>query len=612
MRSLFALLVVLIVIPALAAPPVQGGPIPVPLPLFPPNNWWNLDISSAPTALNGGDYITFIGATRGLHPDFGGDAGGGDIYGIPYIVVDGDQAKKAVQFVEFGSQSDGVNHTNGQSFPFYPVPDEAKTMNGWIEGGQPGTVDQRNSADRHMLMVDKTNNVLYELYHVWWNGLAWEGGSGAFFDMKTNDRRPEGWTSADAAGLAILPGLLRYDEVFGPDEIRHAIRFTSHDSNGHVFPASHDAGGRSGALPLGSRLRLKQGKIITSYPPEVQKIFRAFKKYGLILADNGTDMYIGGAYDTRWDNGVLNPAFSSLKAGDFEVIQLGWKPPFTLVMTLPNPAGASDPANLTVTVYDANYNVATAYTGTIHFTSTDGAATLPVDYTFTASDAGVHTFVNGLTMRTSGLQSITAFDTIAPTVTVTQSITVGSASPKNVTATTVTPTQVQISWSASSSAAQYEVFRTTSTAGAFASIGTTSGLSFNDNSVSANGVYVYKVRAIDAASQPSSLSAPDVATTMLFTEDPVLAGATVVKAVHVTQLRQAVNLLRTAAGLGAATFTDSTPTVVKAVHVAELRSALGPARVAFGLSNVTYTDPTLAAGAVVKAAHVQELRAGVK
>ncbi|HVS30511.1 MAG TPA: hypothetical protein VMS98_03555 [Thermoanaerobaculia bacterium] len=176
------------------------------------------DVSAAPLDGSSDSFITFIGGfDRKLHPDFGGDAGGGDVFGFPYIIVDGAEPKRTVTF-GFDDESDG------HGVPFYPIPDEAITMNGWIEGGLPGNVDQEG--DRHMLIVDKTNNTLYELFDVFYNGTSWVAGSGAFFDMKTNNRRPEGWTSADAAGLAILPGLVRYDEVFGPDEIRHAFRVT--------------------------------------------------------------------------------------------------------------------------------------------------------------------------------------------------------------------------------------------------------------------------------------------------------------------------------------------------------------------------------------------------
>ncbi|HKO58923.1 MAG TPA: hypothetical protein VJ276_23860, partial [Thermoanaerobaculia bacterium] len=151
-------------------------------------------------------------------------------------------------------------------------------------------------------------------------------GSGAVFPLDSNTRRPDGWTSADAAGLAILPGLVRYEEVYGPDPIRHAFRVTVRSTNGYVFPASHDAGGTTGALPMGARLRLKASKDIASYPEPLRKIFQAMKTYGLIVADNGTDMYVTGTHDTRWDNDLLNPAFAAIKASDFEVVQLGWQP----------------------------------------------------------------------------------------------------------------------------------------------------------------------------------------------------------------------------------------------------------------------------------------------
>ena len=154
-----------------------------------------------------------------------------------------------------------------------------------------------------------TTRHLYELYNVFYDGTKWLADSGAFFDMNTNDRRPDGWTSADAAGLAILPGLVRYDEVFGTDEIRHAFRVTVRATNGYVFPASHRAGSTVGALPMGARLRLKASKDISGFTPELQRIFRAMKRYGLIVADNGTDMFISGTHDTRWSNAILNPAF---------------------------------------------------------------------------------------------------------------------------------------------------------------------------------------------------------------------------------------------------------------------------------------------------------------
>ena len=310
-----------------AAAATLNGTLPGPLPLFPRSNWWNADVSHAPLDPASAHFISFIGTTRRLHPDFGGEAspGSDEIYGFPYVVVDGTLPKKSVQFA-YSDESDGVNHTTGQSYPFYPIPDEAITEAHWIEGGQPGNVDLRSSGDRHLLIVDRDNRHLYELYNVFFDGTQWHAGSGAFFDLNVNGRRPESWTSADAAGLAILPGLVRYDEVFGSTEIEHAFRVTVRATNGYVYPASHRAGSTTGALPMGARLRLKANKDLSGFGPEIQKIFRAMQRYGLIVADHGSDMYISGAFDTRWDNSILNPAFGALTANDFEVIQRGWQP----------------------------------------------------------------------------------------------------------------------------------------------------------------------------------------------------------------------------------------------------------------------------------------------
>jgi len=304
-----------------------NGPLPGPFPLFPRTNWWNTDISQAPVDPSSSNFITFIGATRGMHPDFGGEASPGsvEIYGFPYAVVDGTQPKQTVEFV-YPDESDGVNQASGISYPFYPIPDEAISQPHWIEGGEPGNVDRRDASDRHLLIVDRDNRHLYELYNVFFDGTRWRAGSGAFFDLNMNNRRPDSWTSADAAGLAILPGLVRHDEVFGADEIEHAFRVTVRATNGYVYPGSHRAGSTPGALPMGARLRLKANRDISAFRPEIQKIFRAMKRYGLIVADNGSDMYVSGTFDPRWNNSILNPAFRALVAGDFEVIELGWHP----------------------------------------------------------------------------------------------------------------------------------------------------------------------------------------------------------------------------------------------------------------------------------------------
>jgi hypothetical protein len=283
--------------------------------LFSSSNWWNQDISNAPVDPDSSAYINFVGAGRTLHPDFGPPP-----YGIPYVSVGESQGRVPVTFVSYGSESDaGFGGVTG-----YPIPDAARTQPGYIEGNQPGG---GTSGDRHLIIVDRDRLLLFELFATRWNGSAnrWEAGSGAIFDLTKSDRRPDGWTSADAAGLAILPGLVRYEETMSGREIRHAFRVTVRATNGYVWPASHRAGSTMSALPMGARLRLKASKNLSSYSPALQRIFRAMQVYGLIVADNGSDMYITGAMDSRWNNGELNPGFGSLSASDFEVIQLGWR-----------------------------------------------------------------------------------------------------------------------------------------------------------------------------------------------------------------------------------------------------------------------------------------------
>jgi hypothetical protein len=332
MRSRLIFLAVLIAL-IWAAPPRAGaqsapaeriGQLPGPLPLFPPDNWWNQDVSAAPIDPRSAQFIAFVGTTRRLHPDFGGfeSPGSVNIYGFPYLTVSGDQPKKAVQFY-YADESDGVDHATGRSYPFYPIPDEAIAQPYWIEGGPAGNQDP--GGDRHMLIADRDNRVLYELSGLHWNGSQWTAAAGAAFDMKTNARRPDGWTSSDAAGLAILPGLVRYEEATGTGEIRHAFRVTVRATNGYVWPASHRAGNNSSALPMGARLRLKANKDLSGFHPAVQRIFRAMQRYGLIVADNGSDMYISGTFDPRWNNDILNPAFGALTASDFDVVELGWR-----------------------------------------------------------------------------------------------------------------------------------------------------------------------------------------------------------------------------------------------------------------------------------------------
>ena len=406
--------------PSWAMDSARGGALPQPLPLFPADNWWNLDISSWPVDPNSASFISFInnGATRRLHPDFGSNAGTGNaIYGMPYAVVTNvtDADLKAVQF-QYSDESDGVEHSTDISFRFYPIPSEAITQPFWIEGGDPGNVDLRSSQDRHLLIVDKDRNHLYELYNVFYNTTQgkWFAGSGAFFDMNTNNRRPDTWTSADAAGLAVLPGLVRYDEVYDPTlaEIRHAFRVTVRATNGYVYPASHRAGSTAGALPMGARLRLKASVDVTqrTTDPNIQKIFRAMQRYGLIVADNGSDMYVTGTYDTRWDNDILNPAFRNLTASDFEIIELGYNPavaaPASLASVSIKPASITggQPATGTVTLSGA----APAGGAVISLASANPAASVPGSITVPADTSSANFTVNTSTVTATTTGNITA------------------------------------------------------------------------------------------------------------------------------------------------------------------------------------------------------------
>ena len=436
--------------PAWAMNSVRGGALPQPLPLFPADNWWNLDISSWPADPNSASFISFInnGGTRRLHPDFGGNAGSGfSIYGMPYGVVSNVTSAdlQAVQF-QYADESDGVDHGTNTSFPFYPIPPEAITQPYWIEGGDPGNVDLRSSQDRHLLIVDQDRNYLYELYNVFYNTTQgeWFAGSGAFFDMNTNNRRPDGWTSADAAGLAILPGLVRYDEACDPtvSEIRHAFRVTVRATNGYVYPASHRAGSTSGALPMGARLRLKAGVDVTqrTSDPNVQKIFRAMQKYGLIVADNGSDMYITGTYDTRWNNDILNPAFSNLTASDFEVIQLGYNPPTgqpSLNSLGLNPSAVTGGQSSTAIV--SLTGPAPSGGALVTLSSANPAATVPSSVTVAANASSANFNINTTSVSAMTVGNITA---TYSGVTKSATLTVNPPAPASLASLTLNPSTV--------------------------------------------------------------------------------------------------------------------------------------------------------------------------
>jgi hypothetical protein len=267
---------------------------------FPGDNPWNWDISRHAVHPNSDAYIKSIGADKALHPDFGTEWQGAP-NGIPFVVVSGKQKRVAVEF-EYKDESDPGP---------YPIPDDAP-----IEGGPDG------KGDRHVLVVDRDNRVLYELFHAFRTEKGWKAGSGAIFKLDSNDLRPDGWTSADAAGLPIFPGLVRYDEV-ARGAIPHALRFTvSKTRRAYVHPARHFASRETDPTlpPMGLRLRLKASFDASKFPKPCQVILAALKKHGMFVADNGSDWYLSGAPDKRWKDDELR-RLKQVKGSDFEVVQ---------------------------------------------------------------------------------------------------------------------------------------------------------------------------------------------------------------------------------------------------------------------------------------------------
>jgi hypothetical protein len=278
--------------------------------IFPVDKEWHKDISASAVDTYSTQILSHY-ATTTLHPDFGSGKIDGKPFGIPFVVVCSSQPKVDIVFRK--NAIDGNYGDESDPGP-YPIPLTAP-----IEGNGGG--------DGHVIAVDKDNHKLYELYNANVNGNHWEASCGAVFDLNSNAYRPDGWTSADAAGLPIFAGLVRYDEVL-KGEINHAIRFTLARANilpSYILPARHSVNGSGtaqNALPFGARLRLKANFDISTYPLHVQTILKAFKKYGIILADIGSNMYISGSQDERWDNDELN-RLKLVKASDFDVIKIG-------------------------------------------------------------------------------------------------------------------------------------------------------------------------------------------------------------------------------------------------------------------------------------------------
>ncbi len=271
---------------------------------FPADNPWNRDVSRDPVDPNSAAIIASIGLDKRLHPDFG-TVWQGAPSGIPFVVVDSKQPRVPVRF-EYADESDPGP---------YPIPANAP-----IEGG-PGA-----KGDRHVLVIDRDNWKLYETFSSYPQdgGKSWKAGSGAVFDLNSNQLRPAGWTSADAAGLPVFPGLVRYDEVMEQRAIHHALRFTvTRSRRAYVPPATHFASRLTDANlpPMGMRVRLKASVDLSKFPPLAQVILTALKRYGMMVADNGGDWFLSGAPDPRWNDEEI-ATLKRIRGRDFEVVRM--------------------------------------------------------------------------------------------------------------------------------------------------------------------------------------------------------------------------------------------------------------------------------------------------
>jgi len=359
--------------------PGQGGSLNGFVP-FPADNLWNKDISSAPVDPNSTALINFIGASVTIHPDFGSGLYQGSSIGIPYVVVDSTQPLVPINFTAYGDESDPGP---------MPVP-----VNAPIEGyPNPG------NGDRHVLVLDNNNCWLYELFSASaGSGGAWNAASAAVWDLQNDEQRPWTWTSADAAGLPIFPGLVRYDEVTA-GHINHAIRFTLQFSRAaFVPPASHWAvtSTQSMAAPMGMRLRLKSSFDVSTFSPTNQVILNAMKKYGMIMADNGSSMYISGAPDDRWSNDDLH-SLGSVTASDFEVVEMnpiytssnvptGASPSISSFTATPSTTSAGSAVTLNWSGLGASYFVISPTVGAVRGNNVKVSPSQTTTYTLAATN----------------------------------------------------------------------------------------------------------------------------------------------------------------------------------------------------------------------------------
>jgi hypothetical protein len=320
--AVVAALTLAVAAPAAGAPSLASSGCP----LFPADNVWHADVSRLPLHPRSGAYLASMGTGAGIHADFGSGTWEGGPIGIPYTVVAAGQARVPVRFGYAGESDPGP----------YPIPPDAP-----VEGGPDA------AGDRHVLVVQAGSCRLYELFDAHREGAGWRAGSGAVWNLRSNRLRPAGWTSADAAGLPILAGLVRYEEV-ARGRIDHAIRVTVDRSQaGYLWPARHQAGQGGASLPpMGLRLRLKAGVDVGGFPGQARVILQAMRTYGLVVADNGSSGFIGGVPDERWDNDALHQ-LGRVTLADFEAVDtapLRVSPASAAFRGAPRTTPAPDPA----------------------------------------------------------------------------------------------------------------------------------------------------------------------------------------------------------------------------------------------------------------------------
>lgn len=502
-----------------------------------------------------------MGLTTSLHPDWGTEYGGAP-WGIPFVTVSGSQAKVPITYTDYPAESDPG--------PF-PIPLDAP-----VEGGPNG------AGDRHVIVVDRDNAKLYELFNAFPTANGWNASCGATYDLRSNALRPAGWTSADAAGLPIFPGLVRYEEVVEQGEIRHALRFTAaRTRKAYVYPARHYASYNTdpNLPPMGTRMRLKASVDISRYPASCQVVLRALKRYGMILADNGSNWFVTGAPDPRWNDNEIN-TLKGIKGSDFEVIQLGYP-------GAPTDTAPAAPANLQATAGTLLANLSwSASTGAASYTlkrsTTNGSGYVTVasgltgtSYTDLSLLAGTTYYYVVSAVNASGASANSTQVAVTPLV-ASQPV---PAAPTNLRATV--SSYVYLTWNAVSGATTYRVKRSTTSGSGYTTIATgLTGPTHFDFAVNKATTYFYVVTAVNSAGESAA-------------SDQVSAGS----GTPAPTIPAAPTSLQATAGNAqvALTWTGSTGATSYTVK-RSITSGSGYATVASGLTGASYTNTSLVNG----------------